>query len=190
ENFTVAQLKVTLKQLNLPAAGDKATLKKRLFKHDLSGAWRDRARNVCFEDRQQTGQEDESEYELPGAVGEQAYTTHGNSRFDPIEKEMMSNLARDLERTKRENEIMQRRLEELRRERDMAARRRLAENAANCAPSLMPRPTISALGEFTGTENIFENWRKQLELICATYGLDDNNTRILISIKLKRRALH
>ncbi|KYQ50810.1 hypothetical protein ALC60_10096 [Trachymyrmex zeteki] len=179
ENFTFAQLKATLKQLNLPIAGDKATLKKRLYSHDPSGAWRERARNMCVEDRQQTGG--------------QAYTTRENSRLDPIEREMVSNLARDLERTRRENEIMQRRLEELRRERDMAAGRISVPSAANHAPSSMPRPTISALGEllseFTGTEGIFENWRKQLELIRATYSLDDNNTRILIGMKLKRRAL-
>jgi len=36
ENFMVAQLKATLKQLNLPQLG-KATLRKRLLSHDPSG---------------------------------------------------------------------------------------------------------------------------------------------------------
>ncbi|KYM96866.1 Gag-Pol polyprotein [Cyphomyrmex costatus] len=192
ENFTVAQLKATLKRLNLPTTGDKAALKKRLFDYDSSGAWKDVAKNVYVEDRQQASQEDESDYELPRAEAGQAYTTHENPGLSSTEKEIVSNLARDLERMRRENEIMQRRLEELGRERDRATERGLAFNAVFSTPSLTPRPIISALGEllndFSGAKDIFKNWKRQLELIRVTYNLDDNNTRILIGMKLKRKA--
>ena len=39
---------------------------------------------------------------------------HENPRHSPVQKEVVNNLARDLECIRRENEIMQRHLEELR----------------------------------------------------------------------------
>jgi len=59
--------------------------------------------------------------------------------------------------------------------------------------SLLPRPNITALGDllsdFMGAEDTFVNWHRQLKLVRTTYNLDDNSTRILISMKLKKRAL-
>ena len=53
------------------------------------------------------GQEDESDYEFSGAAGEQVSMMHENTRCSPVEKEVMNNFARNLERMRRENEIMQ-----------------------------------------------------------------------------------
>lgn len=45
------------------------------------------------------------------------------------------------------------------------------------------------LPEFDGTDNAFWKWRQQLQLIRHTYHLDENSTRILISSRLRGRAL-
>ena len=49
-----------------------------------------------------------------------------------------------------------------------------------------PSPLGELLNEFT--RKLFENWRRQLELVQTMYSLDDNNMRILIDMKLKRRT--
>ena len=64
-------------------------------------------------------------------------------------------------------------------------------SARNDGPPATTRPTISALellNEFMGAENTFWSWKRQFELVRATYQLD-NNMRILIGMKLKWRTL-
>lgn len=197
EKFKVVQLKATLKQLDLSQAGDKTTLLKRLRSHDPSGAWRDIAKSVQMEEeareqREMTLDEDLS-YEL----------TRGSDRPIPsmdninqTENDLVLGLAKDLERMRRENELMRRQLEDLRLEKNRTENRSTilsVNNGSMNSSSSTPRPTITALGEllseFTGAEDTFWNWHKQLELVRTTYHLDDNNIRILISMKLKQRAL-
>jgi len=109
---------------------------------------------------------------------------------------MVADLARDLERMRQENEIMRRQLEELRLGRSRTARSVPAVIPGNngaVGVGATPRPSITALGEllseFSGAEDTFDNWRKQLELVRVTYNLDDNHIRILIGMKLKQKAL-
>lgn len=45
------------------------------------------------------------------------------------------------------------------------------------------------LPEFSGTENDFWRWRQQLRLLKDSYHLDENSTRVLISSRLRGRAL-
>ena len=50
--------------------------------------------------------------------------------------------------------------------------------------------TISGLlAEFSGEEDTFSNWEKQVNLLCSTYSLDDRASRILIGTRLKGQAL-
>lgn len=48
------------------------------------------------------------------------------------------------------------------------------------------RPQVKALSEllseFSGDENSFWKWRRQFELICTTYQLDDGTARIFVSM--------
>lgn len=57
----------------------------------------------------------------------------------------------------------------------------------------IPNINLRTLGElvsdFEGKENSFETWEKQLQLVKATYHLDDNSCKMLIGLKLKGRAL-
>ncbi|XP_036141752.1 uncharacterized protein LOC105830451 [Monomorium pharaonis] len=117
---------------------------------------------------------------------------------DPLGN-LVAGLSRDLERIRHENEVMRRQLEEVRLERSRTARSMPAAIPGNngavgaVGAVTMPRPAITALGEllseFSGAEDTFGNWRKQLELVRGTYNLDDNCTRILIGMKLKQKAL-
>lgn len=109
---------------------------------------------------------------------------------------MVADLSRDLERIRQENELMRRQLEEVRRERNRTERSVpvvISGNNGTGSDVAMPRPSITApkelLSEFSGTDDTFDNWRKQLELVRVAYHLDDNLTRILIGMKLKQKAL-
>jgi len=63
KHFMVTQLKATLRRLELPQAGDKATLLKRLHAHDPSGAWKDIARKIAMEEYEKEQQTDNEDYE-------------------------------------------------------------------------------------------------------------------------------
>jgi len=45
------------------------------------------------------------------------------------------------------------------------------------------------IDDFNGSENTFEKWKRQIELVIAMYKLDNNAAKILISTKLKGKAL-
>jgi len=53
--------------------------------------------------------------------------------------------------------------------------------------------SVKLLGEliddFKGSENIFKKWKRQVELVIATYELNNNAVKILISTKLKGKTL-
>ena len=55
--------------------------------------------------------------------------------------------------------------------------------------SVSIRAIRELLSDFEGREDTFWRWRQQLELLMATYNLDENTVRVLISSKLKKRAL-
>lgn len=45
------------------------------------------------------------------------------------------------------------------------------------------------LSEFNGTDRDFGEWERQVKLLCYTYELDDNMTKILIGSKLRGKAV-
>lgn len=45
------------------------------------------------------------------------------------------------------------------------------------------------VSEFDGTGSKFQNWKQQIELLRTAYNLDDSATRVLISSRLKGKAL-
>lgn len=85
----------------------------------------------------------------------------------------------------------------LRRERDLLERElRLTRPEINVSPNSMTSVassmSIRAIGdllsEFYGDETYWK-WEKQVQLLRSTYSLDDNSTRVLISSRLKGKAL-
>jgi len=196
EKFTVVQLKATLKSLNLPQTGDKATLTKRLYEYDPSGAWKDIARNTRLienaRDPQPMTQERDSDNDLLEEDEERPLPTDSMSgRDNPVDR--VSSFPSEIERIRRENDRIRQQLEDLQLERSRVIEDRSTFMPINYNPSSLPRPNITALGDllsdFMGAEDTFVNWHRQLELVRTTYNLDDNNTRILISMKLKKKAL-
>lgn len=196
EKYKVVQLKATLKRLNLPQAGDKATLIKRLYTHDPSGAWKDIARSIQIEEetrnRQETVEDEDSDELARGTDGQAPPIRNMADEDNLIEMDEAMSLTRDLERMRRESELIRRQLEALRLERNRTVEN-LTPASVNSGSFSTPRPAITALAEllseFVGAEDTFWNWQRQLELVRTTYNLDDNNTRILISMKLKQKAL-
>jgi len=75
--------------------------------------------------------------------------------------------------------------------REVEAIRRTLSGTASSIPQ--SKLSVKSLGEliddFNGSENTFENWKRQVELVIATYEIDNNAAKILISTKLKGKAL-
>lgn len=84
-------------------------------------------------------------------------------------------------------------------ERELALARRETEMLRNSPQhinsSVNSRPNINikAIGEllreFNGVDSYFSEWEKQVRMLCQTYELDDNMAKILISSKLKGKAI-
>ncbi|XP_011879402.1 PREDICTED: uncharacterized protein LOC105568378, partial [Vollenhovia emeryi] len=163
-DHSVVQLKEILRAKGLPLTGNKADLVLRLQENDpdaLGTAHEgDGLNNSCGTDA--------------GAV------------------QQSENLDRELEHMRRERDLLRCELELMRREADL--RNRAATSDAR-SPSMSDfggsniRSLRDLLSEFDGTGNEFWKWKQQVELLRDTYGLDDNAMRMLISSKLKGKAL-
>lgn len=100
-------------------------------------------------------------------------------------------------------ELMEREIEILRREKALLERELgLVRRGAGMTPSIEDnasdrsidsrvniRIISDLLSEFRGDCDSFETWKRQIELLRATYRLDENSTKILISLRLKNKAL-
>jgi len=137
-----------------------------------------------------TQDEDSDSDLLERNEGRPLATDSMSGRNSPVDR--VSGFPSEIERIRRENDRIRRQLEDLQLERSRVIEDRPLMPVNHNLYS-MPRPNITALGDllsdFTGAEDTFANWHRQLELVRTTYNLDDNNTRILISMKLKKRAL-
>jgi len=164
EKFTVVQLKATLKSLSLPQTGDKATLTKRLYAHDPSGAWKDIARNMRLienaRDPQPMTQDGDSDNDLSEKdEGRPLAADSMSGRNSPVDR--VSSFLSEIERIRRENDRIRQQLEDLQLERSRAIEDRPTLTPINYGLSSLPRPNIMALGDlltdFTGAEDTFVN---------------------------------
>lgn len=68
------------------------------------------------------------------------------------------------------------------------------ESSADSAAELKFNEVVRTLGdmvsEFRGDCDNFDTWKRQIELLRATYRFDENSTKILISLRLKSKALN
>lgn len=64
---------------------------------------------------------------------------------------------------------------------------------ANDAETTVNKVNLISIGELTSEYNrsdvSFQKWRQQIELVCNTYNIAENAIKIMISSKLKGRAL-
>nr|XP_012225735.1 PREDICTED: uncharacterized protein LOC105674166 [Linepithema humile] len=102
-------------------------------------------------------------------------------------EESDDHVSRELALVQRERELIERERQLLQREREMARSVSASSNAASASGGV--RNLKDLLPEFDATENTFWRWKHQLELLRNSYQLDDNSARILISSRLRGRAL-
>ncbi|XP_076398246.1 FU domain-containing protein T48 isoform X3 [Megachile rotundata] len=100
-------------------------------------------------------------------------------RFPRMEMDLM----------RRERELMQRELKLLQLENDALRRPTGPIQEPERRSTRDIREVGELLPEFSGMEQSFQNWKTQLNLLVATYNLDDSSSRILIGSKLKGKAL-
>lgn len=65
-------------------------------------------------------------------------------------------------------------------------------NTASVSTTLRAVTSIKSIsefvGEYKGSDEDFEKWRTQINLLRATYDMDENDSRILIGSKLRGKA--
>jgi len=180
-NFTVLELKEALRRRKLPMTGAKAELIARLMEDDPEGTW-------------------------TGERGEGFHNDDGGEHGGGDESGSMTMMReREIEIYKREKELAERELELARREIVILRREAVAGRGGGSEPAArgdgmtterttLPRvqawrPDLAdLLSEFDGISSSFDTWEKQLKFLKATYHLDDDQTKILMGSKLKKRA--
>lgn len=175
--FTVAELKERLKVRGLVVAGAKSDLVARLMEADPAGSWMAERR----------GRDADSD-------GEDVECGDASQR-------------REVDFYRRERELVERELELARREIAMlrAMQREDPASRVEAGPmadgdvgvSEMSRTSMrmnittiaDLLSEFDGVSNNFNTWEKQLRFLRATYRLEDDHVKVLIGMRLKKKAL-
>lgn len=205
KEFTLIQLKNTLRQLGLSQKGNKIELIKRLHEYDPSEQWKDLARTAREEETEQPRLQSRSESHSTSEIANEDERSEGQfchvqqtpppdaepEQEDFREARMIMDM--DLETVRRERDLLRREIESLRLERNHAVRtERSAVSSPNVSYPSVPRPSLTALSDllsdFYGEEDTFERWQKQFDLVRTTYQLDDNMARILVGMKTKDRA--
>lgn len=190
ERYSLAQLKETLRQLGLSQKGNKSDLLKRLFEHDPTGSWKRTVREIASEKTQQADEESAVHFADEGRTRDEETANAGQEVRDNAEtfQEM------EIEMLRRERDLMRRELELVRREANFEVNSRSTSfptttASQNIAMRTQVKALSELLSEFTGKEDAFWNWKRQLQSIRTTYQLDDGTTRILVGLRLKQRAL-
>ncbi|KAI4476073.1 hypothetical protein M0804_013869 [Polistes exclamans] len=182
-NTTIAELKEKCKELGCSTSGSKTELIQRLREIDPSEAWAQKnvtntaPRVVCEEVR------------LPDAEDV------GRFLNDNCEEEVRRNdkhlLEEELKLVRRELELVR----SLRGASISTERRQLVETQEQSYsnPDFRERVDIRLVADllnvFKGEMGEYENWERQLRMLRATYSLNDNQVRMLISMRLKEKAL-
>lgn len=171
--LTLATLKDVLREMNLPISGKKAEMINRLMEADPSGKWIGSASAK------------ESTEEVPEDEGNDA-------------------ARRELEMAQREASIAQREAalleRELRAAREEIERMRMTDaNATDYEEESRTRGRnirqlslnniFNLLNDFEGNHETFNTWENQVFLLKNTYRLSDEETKVMISGKVKGKAL-
>ncbi|KAI4481937.1 hypothetical protein M0804_008956 [Polistes exclamans] len=182
-NTTIAELKEKCKELGCSTSGSKTELIQRLREDDPSEAWAQKnvtntaPRVVCEKVR------------FPDAEDV------GRFLNDNCEEEVRRNdkhlLEEELKLVRRELELVR----SLRGASISTERRQLVETQEQSYsnPDFRERVDIRLVADllnvFKGEMGEYENWERQLRMLRATYSLNDNQVRMLISMRLKEKAL-
>ncbi|XP_076301744.1 uncharacterized protein LOC143219749 [Lasioglossum baleicum] len=172
--FKVTQLKDILKARGLSTIGVKQELINRLMEDDPSGSWIDEYNNDIAKDDPGSPARDIKEMEVLKKEKELA--------------ERGALLAeREIQLLKREVEMI-REMQRLNIE-EPSTSRNAAMYPGRHGPVIVNEAMKAMLNYFDGNGETFDAWERQLTLLRATYGLDDNTTKLLAVSRLKNQAL-
>lgn len=179
--FKIITLKEILRRRNLSTFGSKKDLIGRLLENDPTDQWMIEATEVqggSSNYNTETTMEEDGETGNLAAGGPSANSsTHGlNERELGLVYRERDLLARELALARRENEML--RQNPRPQEREQSSTRQANINTIR-----------ELLSEFDGNNADFRRWKEQFQLVCTTYQLDDDAARLLMSTKLKGRAL-
>lgn len=179
--FNVIQLKEFLKIRGLSTAGTKTSLIARLMEADPSGEWmnEENVNDFC---------------RVGNGLAEDV--SIDNRRENRMHQREIEIYKREKEIAERELELARRELALLRghRDADPVDRSRLEEEIvrgdapASSRPRLNPMAVADLLADFDGGSD-FGTWHRQLEFLRTAYRLDDDYMKILIGMRLKKKAL-
>ncbi|KYN14490.1 hypothetical protein ALC57_13305 [Trachymyrmex cornetzi] len=172
-NFTVVELKEALRERELSSTGSKAELIQRLNEYDPN-IWKILSENQDGIPDEQTDAEDYA------SIPEE----HHESELRGEREDYMQ---RELTLIHKERELLQRERQLLCRKREM---NHCASTTSITSVAGGVRNLRDLLPEFDASDNTFWRWKNQLEFFRNSYQLDDNTTRILISSRMKGRALN
>lgn len=174
--FSVAQLKWVLGQKRLSTQGRKVELIQRLQVADPTGGW-------MSEVNQSTGVEEDSEERTPEGPESAKDGAHQERQADEY-------IRRENELIRRERDLLQREIQLMRRENEGL---RMSPNNSTVSATSRTTTSIKSISElvseYKGSEEDFKRWNAQINLLRATYELDENTSKILVGSKLKGKAL-
>jgi len=188
-DFTVVELRDALRERGLPTKGAKSELIERLSELDpniwmILSEERNEAREV--EGTSSSTVVPEVTHEPADGRDNVSVPERRSETLPLLPRGSDNHSPRELELIRREKELLAREQQLIRREREMMRGISLSSNATSTAAGV--RSIRDLLPEFDASENTFWKWRKQLELLRNSYRLDDESTRLLISMRLKGRA--
>lgn len=169
--FNVIQLKDFLRTRALSTTGTKPELIARLMDADPSGEWmgersEDDVRDVC---------------------------NGGGRRKDFMYRRELEVCTREKEIAERELQLSQPKIALLRGRQDASSasheRREIMPISGGTHPRLKLVAIANLLAEFDGSTGDFDTWEMQVRLLKTTYQLEDDYAKILVRMKLKKKAL-
>lgn len=95
----------------------------------------------------------------------------------------------EVELLRRERDLLQRELDFERRFRNSSVTPRSADSHASSRSTIGLKTIAELLPEFTGAENDFDPWRRQVQRLKTMYELDDEATTALMVLRLRGKAL-
>ncbi|XP_018406278.1 PREDICTED: uncharacterized protein LOC108782494 [Cyphomyrmex costatus] len=200
KRISVTQLKAELRKRGLPISGKKADLIARLNQNDLNGDWlngiqtgtSDTAPDSTGSDEYEEVEDEDGKQEEERMEGRNTAENGNRPRGRRDNNVSVGRLERQyhdmqLEFERRDNELLRRELEIARRENEQL--RRVTPPMVEVP---LKRENISAMlelvGFFDGSAGTFRKWEQQIRQLCATYRLDDDRAKLLVSNKLKGKA--
>jgi len=173
--FTVLELKDKLRARGLTTSGSKQELIARLHEADPANTWMEQ--NDLIDENASTERE-----EMQGDVWQREIELHKR------EKVLMK---RELELARREIAMLrERRSDSVERRTETVVSGAAADERATSQAWSRPDLKIIAdlLSDFDGTSSDFDMWEEKIRFLKATYRLSDDQVKLLIGVRLKKRA--